>query len=111
MYRKFQEAPVRRWRWLAHAAIVAKHRLDDPRLALAYANAIATEANDASVPSWARQMHIFLLEDLGEREAAKILLGGLLASGTIADEHEIRFLMERLNAMGPAENSSSTTKP
>jgi len=111
VYRKFEEDPVRRWRWLAHAAIVAKHRLDDPRLALAYANAIAIEANDPSVPSWARQMRIFLLEDLGEHEAAKILLGGLLSSGTISDEHETRFLMERLEAMEPAEIPSPASKP
>ena len=111
VYRKFQENPVQRWRWLAHAAIVAKHRLDNPRLALTYANAIATEANDPSVPSWARQMHIFLLDDLGEQEAAKILLGGLLSSGTITDEHEARFLMERLKAMKSAEISSTTSKP
>ena len=111
VYRKFEEDPVRRWRWLAHAAIVAKPRLDDPRLALAYANAIAIEANDPSVPSWARQMRIFLLEDLGEHEAAKILLGGLLSSGTISDEHETRFLMERLEAMEPAEISSPASKP
>ncbi len=111
VYRKFQQEPVQRWRWLAHASIVAKHRLDDSRLALTYANAIATEANDPAVPSWARQMRIFLLEDLGEREAAKILLGGLLSSGTITDEHEARFLMERLEAIESAEISSSTSKP
>lgn len=110
VFRKFHEDPLRRWRWLAHAAIVAKHQLNDPQLALTYARALATEANDPSVPSWARQMHIFLLEDLGEYEAAKVLLGGLLASGTISDEHEIRFLMERLKALENDEKSSKPSK-
>jgi hypothetical protein len=56
-------------------------------------------------------MHIFLLEDMGEAEAAKVLLGGLLASGSVQDPAEIRFLTERLNALQAAENSSPLTKP
>ena len=111
IFRKFHDDPVRRWRWLAHASIVAKHRLDDPQLALTYARALATEANDPSVPSWAKQMQIFLLEDLGEHEAAKILLGGLLASGTVTDAHEARFLLERLKALESDEISSKASKP
>ena len=110
VFRKFHEDPLRRWRWLAHAAILAKHQLKDTQLALTYARAIAKEANDPSVPSWAKQMQIFLLEDLGEYEAAKILLGGLLASGTVTDEHEIRFLMERLKALESDEKSSKASK-
>jgi len=111
VYRKFLEDPVRRWKWLAHAAIVARHRLNDQELALVYARAIADEANEASVPSWAKQMHIFLLADIGEHEAAKILIGGLLASGTVTDVHEQRFLLERLAGIEAVENSSMAPKP
>ena len=111
VYRKFLEDPARRWRWLAHAAIVARHRLDDQELALLYARAIADKANEPSVPSWAKQMHIFLLADIGEHEAAKILLGGLLASGTVTDLHEQRFLLERLAGIEAVENSSTVSKP
>ena len=96
---------------LRHAAIVARHRLDDLQLALRYARALAEQANDPGVPSWARQMHIFLLEDLEEYEAAEILLGGLLASDSISDPHEKRFLLERLRALESAENSSAPPKP
>jgi hypothetical protein len=42
---------------------------------------------------------------MGEHEAAKILLGGLLASGTVQDPHEIAFLMGRLDALEKAEKS------
>lgn len=111
VHRKFLEDPVRRWRWLAHAAIVARHRLNDQQLALTYARAIADKANAPSVPSWAKQMHIFLLADLGEYEAAKILLGGLLASGTVTDLHEQRFLLDRLKEIEAVENSSVSSKP
>ena len=109
-YRQFQADPNRRWPWLAHAAIMAKHRLADPQLALRYARAIREQATGPQVPSWARQMEIFLHEDVGEYEAAKALLGGLLHSGTISDPHELRFLAERLEQMESAEKSSAASK-
>jgi hypothetical protein len=105
VYGQFLDDPGRRWRWLAHAAIMAKHRLGDLPLALRYARALNERAT-SSVPNWARQMHIFLLEDMGAHETAKILLGGLLASGAVSDPHEVRFLLQRLNAMKSAEISS-----
>ena len=99
--------PGRRWRWAAHAAIMAKHKLNDLPLALRYAQGLNQLATDLPVPAWARQMHIFLLEDMGEVESAKVLLGGLLASGSIKDEHEARFLTERLNSLERAAEKSS----
>ena len=98
-YQHFFAAPNQRWQWLAHAAIVAKHRLHDLPLALKYAQAITKYANGPDVPHWAQQMPIFILEEMGETESAKILLGGLLANNTLSDPHEIRFLTERLNAL------------
>ncbi len=61
------------------------------------------------MPGWARQMEIFLREDLGEYESAKILLGGLLASGSVTDPHEVRFLTERLAQIEAAEKSSTAS--
>jgi len=104
----FMHDPNRRWRWLAHAAIVAKHRLHDNALALSYARDITRHASGA--PSWARQMHIFILEDIGEFESARILLGGLLASGEIKDERELHFLTGRLEEMQTAEKSATAPK-
>lgn len=106
VYRQFLLDPNRRWRWLGHAAIMAKHRLHDLGLALRYARAINQHATSADIPHWAKQMHIFVLEDMGEHETAKILLGGLLASGAITDAHEARFLTQRLNALQADEKSS-----
>jgi len=107
VHRRFLEDPDRRWRWLAHAVITARHRLRDLKLALRYAEDIAHHARGA--PGWARQIRIFILEDLGERESASILLGGLLAEGEVTDPQEIRFLTERLEALKAAEISSSST--
>jgi hypothetical protein len=106
--REFAADPDRRWRWLAHCAIMAKHRLRDMRLALSYAEAITREARHAS--GWARQMQVFLLEDLGEREAATVLLGGLLASGEVTDPKEIHFLTQRLEQLKAAGNSSAPSR-
>ena len=107
VHRRFLEDPDRRWRWLAHAAIMAKHRLRDPELALRYAEDIARHARSA--PGWARQMRIFILEDMSERQSATILLGGLLAEGEVTDPQEIRFLTERLEALKAAEISSPSS--
>lgn len=107
VYRQFLLDPNQRWRWLTHAAIMAKHRLHDLGLALRYARAINQYAIAAEVPHWAKQMHIFVLEEMGEHETAKILLGGLLASGVITDAHEARFLIQRLIALQAVEKSST----
>jgi hypothetical protein len=107
-YEHFQADPNRRWRWLAHAAIMAKHRLNDSALALKFARAISEHSPGA--PAWARQMHIFLLEGMGEFEAARILLGGLLASGAVTDDHERLLLLESLERIRAAENSAGVTK-
>ena len=110
IYRQFFIDPDRRWPSLAHMSIMAKHRLKDLPLALRYADAIRDHAQGPGVPSWARQMHIFLREDMGELETAKILLGGLLASGTVTDVHELRFLTQRLKEMETAEKSTEPSR-
>ena len=99
VYREFLRDPNRRWPWLAHAALLAKHRLGDLPLALRYASAIDERTTAPDIPLWARQMRIFILEDLNELEAARIMLGGLLASGTIRDPGEARFLRQRLEEL------------
>ncbi len=97
VHAQFLDSPNSRWRWLAHCAIMAKHRLKDPALALRYATDITTHAGGAS--GWARQMRIFILEDMGETASAKVLLGGLLATGEVTDRSELHFLSERLQAL------------
>ena len=108
VHSRFLQAPAARWRWLAHCAIMAKHRLQDRELALRYATEITLHAGAAS--SWARQMRIFILEEMGEIGSAKVLLGGLLATGEVTDPSELNFLTERLQAMESLENQSRTTK-
>lgn len=94
VHRAFRARPDARWRWLAHCAIMARHRIKDLPLALRYAEDIAQRGGTAS--GWARQMRIFLLEDMGEVERATILLGGLLTGNEIIDSSERNFLTEQL---------------
>jgi hypothetical protein len=99
IYEEFLLDPNRRWPWLAHAALLAKHRLKDLPLARRYAAAIDRGTTTQNVPLWAKQMEIFVLEDMNELEAARIMLGGLLASGAVRDPDEARFLRHRLEEL------------
>jgi len=100
--RHYPEDPQRRWPWMAHGVFVARHRLDDLPLALALARELAARADPAVVPAWARQMHLFVLEDMGEVQAVKVLIGGLLQSGRLDDPNERRFLEWRLQQLEQA---------
>jgi hypothetical protein len=99
IFYKFNEDPNKHWRWLAHAVITAKHELKDMQLALKYAHALAEKATGENVPYWARDMKIIVLEDMGEVEAAKILVGGLIASGKITDPYELNFLQNKIRTL------------
>lgn len=96
VFNKFIENPNKYWRWLAHAVITAKHELKDLELALKYADALAEKANGANVPYWAKDMKIIVLEDMGQVQAAKILVGALLESGEITDPYELNFLTHKI---------------
>jgi hypothetical protein len=99
IYEEYLRDPNRRWPWLAHAALLAKHRLKDLPLARRYAAAIDLHTTSPEVPLWAKQMEIFILEDMNELEAARIMLGGLLASGAVRDSDEARFLRQHLKEL------------
>jgi len=96
---QFSEDPDRRWPSMIHAIYVAKHRLKDYPLALEYAHAVAQQVTVKDIPPWVKQMEIYVLEDMGEIESAKVLIGGLLESGAITDAHELQFLLDRLDRL------------
>lgn len=105
VHEQFRKAPNQRWQWLAHSAYVAKHQLRDPGLAVRYAESLRLYATASDVPAWARQMEIFLRAEMNQTDAAKVLLGALLASGQVTDATEFRFLsgrLKELEALPPA---------
>jgi hypothetical protein len=107
VHRAFLEDPNRRWPALAHAALLAKHRLRDLPLARLYAADLQRLTTDPDMPLWARQMEIFILEDMNELEAAKVMLGGMLESGRLKDPAERRFLRQKLDSLERRLSSKS----
>ncbi len=105
--RKFLEKPHLRWPAMAHAVYIAKHRIKDKQLAVNTARLLRRHATGSEVPYWAKQMEFFVLEDMGELEAAKILIGGLLESGELEDEHQQRFLSARLKEIEKRQQTNS----
>ena len=96
LHHNYAADPERRWPWLAHAAVLAKHRLHDQQLALKYATTLADTPNSKQIPAWARQMQWTLLEEQGELATLRLLIGGLLTSGQITDQVERRFINSML---------------
>lgn len=93
---KFLDKPNERWASMAHAVYMSKYRIKDINLALETAKLIRHHARAETVPYWAKQMEIFILEDMGELESAMILIGGLLESGELKDSRQRQFLGQRL---------------
>ena len=97
VHRRFLEDPNRRWPWMAHAVHVAKHQVGDLQLALKYARDLRLYTGGNAAPPWVAHMEIFVLEDLGEVESARVIIGGMLASGRLtANDNELRFLKNKL---------------
>lgn len=107
-YRAYRFDPNRRWRWLAHASLMARHRLNDLELALDYASTLSTGV-DAGVPVWALQLRALLAEERGEYESARIYVGGLLASGRVTDPQEARFLASELDRLAAIDGESAVS--
>jgi hypothetical protein len=104
--KKFMENPDERWQFMAHAVHIAKHRIKDQQLALKCAKMIRQFALGDNVPYWAKQMEIFVLEDMGELESAMVLIGGLLESGELSDPNQRKFLSQRLSELEERQNKA-----
>ncbi len=104
----FLKDPDRRWRAMAHAVYIAKHRIKDMSLAVECARLLRLHATGKNVPYWAKQMEFFVLEDMGELGAAKILISGLLESGELDDKHQQQFLRSRLKDIEQRQSMNST---
>ncbi|MDH5426512.1 MAG: hypothetical protein OEY29_16115, partial [Gammaproteobacteria bacterium] len=103
IYIKFQQDPDKNWRWLAEATVIARHTLKDRALSLKYASALALSGS-SQIPYWARDMRLIILEDMGETEQVKLLVGGLIAGKTVTDRNEIRFLELLLQRLQNKDN-------
>ena len=93
----FAEDPARRWQWMAGATTLAKNEVEDIDLALEMAQELREGIEGIEgVPSWARQMEGFLLQDLNRFEEAIVFLENLVESGELTDENELNLHIDRL---------------
>lgn len=83
-----------KWRWLGHAAYLARHRLNNLDLALdlAYKLARIQPIDGKPLPIWARQMPAFLLTAQGDKEAARALIEQMLSSSDDLHPNEANFM-------------------
>ena len=92
----FTTNPQLHWRHQAEATVIAKHKLDDLKLALAMAQKLSDQPESVLMPRWARDLHFLLLGDLNEFETALAIIDALLRSDAIKDPDEKKFLQEKL---------------
>lgn len=81
-----------KWRWLAHAVYLARHRLKDMDLALDLAYKLAKmQPVSGELPMWARQMPAFVLKARGDKEDARQIIGNLMMDRNL-DHNELNFM-------------------
>ncbi|MEO5352557.1 MAG: hypothetical protein H7835_05020 [Magnetococcus sp. XQGC-1] len=105
LHERFREEPKTRWRWLALAAVNARHRWKEKDLSLAILNEIHTKSKEGSLPAWVRGIYLSILREEGALESARLWIGGLIHNGEITDPGELQYLhawLERLEAEAAA---------
>ena len=81
-----------KWWWLAQAVYIANHKLKDKELALKLSYKLKNIPKNIKVPLWVRQMPAFLHEQLGEYEAAKIIIVEILENIKEFTPGELNFM-------------------
>lgn len=78
-----------KWRFLVHAIFLARYRMNDMPKALELAKKLDAYDNP-DMPAWAHQMHIFILNAQGEKQAAYSLMLNLLKTeGETLNPYEV----------------------
>ena len=86
-----------KWRWLAQAAYLAQHRMNNLDLALELAYKLAKMNRDGvDMPQWARQMPAFILKYRGDREASRKLMENMLVTDRTVHPQEVNFMKSYL---------------
>lgn len=112
--RLFMAGPEVHWRWMAQVVMFSKYRLRDLPLALSMARDLRIAAQGKKIPYWASEMEVYLLHDMGELEAALLLIRNMIEEGTINDPDELRFLNRRILELEEAikaENQADLSVP
>lgn len=103
VHARFLRDPDRHWPWLAHAAVAARHQLQEPALAASYARELRNRTSPGVLPLWAQELEAWFAEDMNELDTARALIGGLIESGHVTDPRELRLLERRLEELENAQ--------
>lgn len=83
-----------KWRWLAQAVFLARHRLNDLPYATQLAHMLSRlNPENSELPHWARHMPAILHADMGEDEMAVALMDGLLRDSQNLSPNELNFML------------------
>lgn len=83
-----------KWRFLAHAVFLARHKMQDMPEAVRLAQKLAATYRPG-MPAWTKQMHVLLTNEIGDKEAAYILMKSILATETAyMQPQEINFMVD-----------------
>ncbi len=93
LVRVTERDPERNWRWLAHAVYLARHRINDIKLALDLAYRLAA-LEAPGLPVWTKQMPAFVLAEVGDNEAARDLMVVILETDQNLTPEEIEFMRD-----------------
>lgn len=90
LYEHSLRDPGRNWWWLAQAVYLARHKLEDKDLALEIAKVLSDASGD--IPFWARQLPAYILESMGEKQAAYGIMKGVLDHYEEIPPEELRYM-------------------
>ncbi|MBF0181826.1 MAG: hypothetical protein HQM03_17555 [Magnetococcales bacterium] len=99
--RAFRDAPERRWQWQALAAVQARHGLGDRQLALTLVEELEQRVPARQLPFWVRGLHVIILREGNEIEAAKRLMELMARDGGLTERQRqaVEMWRERLEEL------------
>lgn len=83
-----------KWRFLAQAVYLARHKMQDMPEALRLAKKLSSIYRPG-MPAWTKQMEVLITNEVGDKEAAYILMKSILATETAhMQPQEINFMVD-----------------
>lgn len=87
----YDKSPKERWWWIAQAVYIAKHKMQDSKLALRLAYKLSNTPYE-KLPRWAQQMPAYILEQAGEYEEALAIIKDLAEKYDNYSQGELNFM-------------------
>lgn len=83
-----------KWRWLGQAVFLARHRMNDMKLALSLAEELAATYKPG-MPAWPLQMKAIIASDMGDKDMAYgMMLEMLQTEADTMDPIEVKFIID-----------------